>query len=83
MLRSINAAEFSFSDPGWERLSEHALDMVGSLLKREPDDRFPLEEALQHPFCAGVLSEQVRTAAENTFHNFDKALAALEDDGAE
>ena len=78
---------------------------------------------LQHPFCAGVVSEQVRAAAENafhhfnpnpnptphpnpnpnpnlnpnpnpnpnqvrstaenTFHNFDKALAALEDDDEE
>jgi len=83
LLRSINAADFSFSDPGWKKLSADALDMVSSLLKREPDDRFPLEEVLQHPFCAGVVSEQVRTTAENTFHNFDKALAALEDDDEE
>ena len=28
LLRSINAAEFSFSDPGWKALSADALDMV-------------------------------------------------------
>ena len=28
LLRSINAAEFSFSDPGWKALSTDALDMV-------------------------------------------------------
>ena len=32
LLRSINAAEFSFSDPGWKALSADALDMVSSLL---------------------------------------------------
>ena len=28
MLRAINAADFSYSDPGWSKLSEDALDMV-------------------------------------------------------
>ena len=44
LLRSINSADFEFSDPGWKKLSKEALDMVSSLLRREPDDRFPLEE---------------------------------------
>ena len=58
LLRSINAAEFSFSDSTWKKLSEDALDLVSSLLKRDPEDRLYVEEVLQHPFCAGVVNEQ-------------------------
>lgn len=60
LLRSINAAEFSFGDSSWKKLSEDALDLVSSLLKRDPEDRLYVEEVLQHPFCAGVVNEQAR-----------------------
>merc|ERR1712070_950012 len=59
MLRAINAADFSFADPGWARVSEEALDVVTSLLQRDPLDRSVLEEVLQHPFCAEAVNEAV------------------------
>ena len=39
MLREIWSAEFSFSDPGWAKLSPEALDLVGQLLQKDPADR--------------------------------------------
>jgi serine/threonine protein kinase len=34
LLRTINAADFSFSDPGWKKVSEDALDLVISPFPR-------------------------------------------------
>lgn len=59
MLRAINAADFSFADPGWARVSDEALAVVTSLLQRDPLDRPVLEEVLQHPFCADAVEEAV------------------------
>ena len=36
LLRTINTAEFAFNDPGWRKVSEEALDLVGQLLQRDP-----------------------------------------------
>ena len=51
---------------------------MSSLLKRDPEERLFLEEVLQHPFCAGVVSEQAKAEAESAFQNFDRALSALD-----
>ena len=39
LLRTINTAEFAFNDPGWRKVSEEALDLVGQMLQRDPLDR--------------------------------------------
>jgi len=80
MLRAINAASFSYSDPGWSKVSEDALDLVQQLLQRDPLDRPFLEEVLQHPFCATAVSETVRIEREASMKNKDMeaALAALD-----
>ena len=59
LLRVINTANFTFSDPGWKKVSEEALDLVSQLLARDPLDRPFLEEVLQHPFCADALQEAI------------------------
>jgi len=85
MLRAINAADFSYSDPGWSKLSEDALDMVQMLLQRDPLDRPFLEEVLQHPFCATTVSETVQVEREASMKTMDMeaALAALDVDDDE
>jgi len=82
MLREINAASFSFSDPGWAKLSEDALDLAGQLLQRDPLERPFLEEVLQHPFCASVVADAVQIARAGSIKNadLDAALAALDVD---
>mmetsp|Transcript_1617 Transcript_1617/g.2636 ORF Transcript_1617/g.2636 Transcript_1617/m.2636 type:complete len:347 (+) Transcript_1617:63-1103(+) len=81
MLRDINAASFSFSDPGWARFSDEALDMVRLLLQRDPFDRPCAEEVLQHPFCEQAVQEAVNACGGRLRSvDFDQALAALEDD---
>ncbi|KAL1496839.1 hypothetical protein AB1Y20_014425 [Prymnesium parvum] len=80
LLREIWTANFSFSDPGWAKLSAEALDLVGQLLQREPADRPFLEEVLQHPFCAGAVADTVQDARDGSMKktDLDAALAALD-----
>ena len=80
MLREIWSAEFSFSDPGWAKLSPEALDLVGQLLQKDPADRPFLEEVLQHPFCAGTIANTMELAREGSMKkaDLDAALEALD-----
>ena len=82
LMRAINAAEFPFSDPGWKRSSEAALDLIKSLLTRDPADRLVIEEVLQHPFCAEAVAHafELEKGAALKEDALDAALAALEDD---
>lgn len=82
LLRTINTADFAFNDPGWRKVSEEALDLVGQMLQRDPLDRPVLEEVLQHAFCADALQEVMaaEAALSSTMDekSFDAALAALD-----
>ena len=83
LLRTVNAATFTFNDPGWRKVSEEALDLVGQLLQRDPLDRPVLEEVLQHAFCADALQEAMLAEAGRSRrggHDLDKLLAALDGD---
>lgn len=82
LLRSINAAAFAFNDPGWRKVSEEALDLVGQLLQRDPLDRPPLEEILQHPFCTSACQEAMEAEEGRKVHDpsaLDAALAAMDE----
>lgn len=82
LLRAINTADFAFCDPGWAKVSDEALDLVGQLLQRDPADRPFLEEVLQHGFCAAAMAEAA--AAEGGValpsNAFDAALDELDRD---
>ena len=86
LLRTINIAEFAFNDPGWKKVSEEALDLVGQLLQRDPHDRPYLEEVLQHPFCSAALQEVMANedsssrAQDLDAAALDRALAELDSD---
>lgn len=81
LLRDVNAANFTFDDPGWAKLSPSALELVERLLARDPADRPCLEEVLQHPFCMGEVSRAVGHTREDALNegDFDAALALLDD----
>mmetsp|Transcript_19490 Transcript_19490/g.53461 ORF Transcript_19490/g.53461 Transcript_19490/m.53461 type:complete len:285 (-) Transcript_19490:821-1675(-) len=81
LLRDINAAAFAFDDPGWAKLSSSAIEMVKTLLARDPVDRPFLEEVLQHPFCVSEVTAAVGQTREDALKesDFDKALALLDD----
>ena len=83
MLREINAAAFNFADPGWKKLSEDALDLCRSLLERDPEHRYHVEEVLQHPFCAGAVAHIFDRERRPTLAmtDIDAALLQIEDDG--
>jgi len=77
LLRKINQADFSFDDPGWKKVSEDALDLVGQLLQRDPSDRPFVEEVLQHPFCADALQDVMSRARVHSAPLGDLAESAL------
>lgn len=86
LMRAINAAEFQYEDPGWKRSSEAALDLVKSLLTRDPADRLVIEEVLQHPFCAEAVAQafELERRAALKEDALDAALDALDvEDDAE
>jgi serine/threonine protein kinase len=80
LLRAINAADFAYTDPGWARLSAEALELVGRLLRRDPEERPYLEEVLQHAFCAGAMQEAAVAESQITLPSnaFDAALDELD-----
>ncbi|CBJ30164.1 phosphorylase kinase gamma, testis subunit [Ectocarpus siliculosus] len=43
----------------WETVSTHARNLLGRLLEADPRQRISAEEALQHPWIAGALSQTV------------------------
>jgi len=79
LLRTINTAAFAFNDPGWRKVSEEALDLVGQLLQRDPLDRPCIEEILQHPFCASALQEamEAEERRQKRLHDEKAHAAAL------
>ena len=83
LLRRINEADFSLDDPGWQRISDDAKDLVQLLLQRDPADRPFVEEVLQHPFCTEALQEVMtrqRSPSGPLGDLADSALAMLDDD---
>uniref|UniRef100_A0A7S4BN78 Protein kinase domain-containing protein n=1 Tax=Chrysotila carterae TaxID=13221 RepID=A0A7S4BN78_CHRCT len=84
MLRAVNAANFSYEDKIWAKISEDALDLVQQLLERDPMNRPFMEEVLQHRFCAEAVDEAA-CEKEKTLQNddYESALAALDAEASE
>ena len=53
LYEDISNADFDFSDPVWELVSDEAMSMVKSLLEADPSKRMSADEALRHPWMAG------------------------------
>ncbi|KAL4159111.1 hypothetical protein PRNP1_004882 [Phytophthora ramorum] len=53
MVASIKACSFDFDDDGWTTISDGAKDLVKHLLVLDPDDRFSMEQVLEHPWITG------------------------------
>jgi len=50
MVRSIRGAAYRFWDAYWSDVSDEAQDLVAGLLRRRPEDRLTVDEALDHPW---------------------------------
>ena len=77
LLRRINEADFSFEDPGWQRISDDAKDLIQQLLQRDPADRPFIEDVLQHPFCTEALQEVMTRQRSHSGPLGDLAESAL------
>ena len=77
LLRRINEADFSFEDPGWQRISDDAKDLIQQLLQRDPADRPFVEDVLQHPFCTEALQEVMMRQRSHSGPLGDLAESAL------
>ena len=58
-LELVAKAEYEFHDAEWADISEDAKDLIRNLLVVDPDERFTMEQVLEHPFLKGTL-EQTR-----------------------
>jgi len=65
ILNKVSKAEYSFSSPEWDCVSDQARNLVGRLLEPNPDLRISAEEALSDPWFRIMLGETC----------FDKPLA--------
>ena len=54
LSQQILRAEVSFEKPVWKGVSEMAKDLIRRLIVRDPAQRLPAEEALQHPWIVNV-----------------------------
>mmetsp|Transcript_21712 Transcript_21712/g.41441 ORF Transcript_21712/g.41441 Transcript_21712/m.41441 type:complete len:876 (-) Transcript_21712:77-2704(-) len=50
----IQTASFSMASPAWQRVSDHAKDMVRGLLRVNPTERMNLESCLHHAWLQGA-----------------------------
>lgn len=64
MIASIKACNFTFDDDGWATISDGAKDLVRHLLVLDPDDRFSMEQVLEHPWITGSSSSAALHASE-------------------
>lgn len=55
VMQEILGGDISFAGDEWQRISSEAVDFVDRLLDRDYNTRMTAEQALQHPWIAGVL----------------------------
>lgn len=66
----IQAGEFEFLSPYWDKISKDAKDLISNLLVVDPQKRFSAEKALRHKWVklksptAGELSRALLTEGE-------------------
>ena len=55
VMQEIMGGDISFRGAEWDGVSAEAVDFVNRLLDRDYNTRMTSEEALQHPWIAGML----------------------------
>jgi calcium-dependent protein kinase len=50
--------DYSFKGKCWDRVSKKAKDLIDKFLKKNPDERISLEDALKHPWFIEVKQKQ-------------------------
>jgi calcium-dependent protein kinase len=59
IMKKVRIGKFSFSDPGWNNISDKAKNLITKLLTYEPDQRPSAEESLKHPWITEMSNIQV------------------------
>jgi calcium/calmodulin-dependent protein kinase I len=50
LFRKIQRAEFDYPSPFWDETSEEAKDLINHMLVVDPEERFSIEQVLDHPW---------------------------------
>ncbi|CAG8608695.1 13132_t:CDS:2 [Ambispora gerdemannii] len=50
LTEQIRSGIYTFPSPMWDTVSENAKDLIRNLLVTNPDERFSVDEAINHPF---------------------------------
>ena len=83
----IKSGRFDFDDPAWESISDKARDLVINCLKVSVDDRYDIDEVLNHPWLSSASTRTTIVPAKrmskfvmqkNTRRKMKSALYAVE-----
>lgn len=54
LFDAILAGEFQFAQPYWSKISQHAKNLIKSMLVVEPEKRYTAEQVFKHPWTMGT-----------------------------
>lgn len=64
----IKEGKFHFQSPYWDDISDEAIDLVRRLLTVDPQRRYSISQALEHPFMTGEPSNIASENIDETQH---------------
>uniref|UniRef100_A0A0B7B1M1 phosphorylase kinase n=1 Tax=Arion vulgaris TaxID=1028688 RepID=A0A0B7B1M1_9EUPU len=67
MLRAIMNAEYTFSNPEWDDITDAPKNLIQKLLVVNPKERLTAKEALKHPFFHSQVTEEKKFHARRKF----------------
>jgi calcium-dependent protein kinase len=71
IMKKVKVGKFSFTDPVWNNISDHAKDFITQLLTKDPQKRPSADQALKHTWI-----EQANTMTKQNV-SYDVAMSAL------
>lgn len=66
LFEMIKLAQFDFPSPQWDQISDIAKDLIKSLLKADPSQRFNADQILKHPWVVGIVTPRKQLADVST-----------------
>jgi serine/threonine protein kinase len=73
MLDKIRRGEFEFYQEDWSAISSQARNLIKSLLKVNPDDRYSASQSLHHEWIADAKADELsKTSLKSSLDNLTK-----------
>jgi len=70
MLENIESGQWEWIGETWEKISEEAKDLIRHLMDPDPETRYSIDQALDHPWSKGSFEGNNLTGAQEQIRKF-------------